>query len=393
MALGIKSTILMRWGEILTFADDNGDQRYAVLSAEPTSVDMRKVSSTIRLVDRVISGDLAPEAIASELTAIEALPTTSVVRFATFAALGAAALGVVFGVSHLIVLVLIAFIAGAGALLRRGLGRSTGNLFAQPLAAAGLAGLLGAAAMRLGLAPSNAMVALCPCMVLVPGPHFLNGALDLGRGRIALGSARMAFASLIVLTICVGLLVGLSLGGAALPVTGEFQRIPIAYDVLAAGVAVAAYGTFFNMPWRMLAIPVAIGMLAHAARWVVVFVAAGRPEVGALVACLIAGTIVTPIAARLHVPFAALAFASVVSLIPGIFIFRMSSGFVNLIALGELAPPALLQNSVINGATAFVIMIAMAFGLILPRMVVEHLFPILSPAHMHRVHRDGHRHE
>jgi uncharacterized membrane protein YjjP (DUF1212 family) len=380
-ALGVKPTVLMRWGEILAFADVDGDQRCAVSSAEPTNVDMRKVSSAIRLIDRVIAGDVAPGAVRRELMAIEALPPAPIVRFAAFAGLGAAALGVVFGVSQPVVLLSIASIAACGALLRRGLAKVSGNFLVQPLAAAGLAGVLGAVAMRLGMAPRDALVAACPCMVLVPGPHFLNGALDLGRGRVALGSARLMFASVVVLVICVGLLVGLAAAGASLPVTGEFQRVPIAYDVLAAGTAVAAFGTFFNMPWRMLPIPVAIGMLSHAARWVIVFEAGGRPEVGALVACLMAGAIVTPVAARMHMPFAALAFASVVSLIPGIFIFRMSSGFVNLVALGGLAPPALLQSSAIDGATAVVIMIAMAFGLILPRMVVEYLFPVLSHAH------------
>jgi len=388
-ALGVAPTILMRWGEILTFADSEAGQHHAVRSAIPASVDMRKVSSTTRLVDRVIAKEIAPEAIRGEQKAIEALSPTSTLRFATLAGLGAAALGVVFGVSHMIVLILIALLAGLGALLRRALANTSSNVFVQPLAAAGLAGALGAVAIRLGWAPADAMVAICPCMVLVPGPHFLNGALDCGRGRIALGSARMVFACLIVLMICTGLLAGLALGGVSLPVVGDFQRIPVVYDVLAAGVAVAAYGTFFNMPWQMLHIPVTIGMLSHAARWVIVFEAGGSPEVGALVACLIAGTIVTPVAARLHMPFAALAFASVVSLIPGIFLFRMSSGFVNLITRGSMAPPTLLQDSIVDGATAFFIMIAMAFGLILPRIVIESFFPVLSSGRTHSQHDEA----
>jgi hypothetical protein len=36
--------------------------------------------------------------------------------------------------------------------------------------------------------------------------------------------------------------------------------------MVAAGIAVAAYSTFFAMPWRMLPIPILIGMLAHACR-------------------------------------------------------------------------------------------------------------------------------
>ena len=54
-------------------------------------------------------------------------------------------------------------------------------------------------------------------MVLVPGPHFLNGALDLINGRLELGAARLIYAGLIVVAISVGLLLGLALFGVSLP--------------------------------------------------------------------------------------------------------------------------------------------------------------------------------
>ena len=85
-------------------------------------------------------------------------------------------------------------------------------------------------------------------MVLVPGPHLLNGAIDLARARIALGASRILYACLIILMICTGLLAGLALGGVSLPVSGPSFLVPLLYDVIAAGIAVAAYGTFFAMP-------------------------------------------------------------------------------------------------------------------------------------------------
>jgi uncharacterized membrane protein YjjP (DUF1212 family) len=54
-------------------------------------------------------------------------------------------------------------------------------------------------------------------MVLVPGPHILNGAIDLARTRIALGIARLTYAAVIaviVLLICAGLLFGFAAVGA-----------------------------------------------------------------------------------------------------------------------------------------------------------------------------------
>jgi uncharacterized membrane protein YjjB (DUF3815 family) len=269
-------------------------------------------------------------------------------------------------------LILIAFSAGLGACLRRWLAGVSRNLFVQPFGAALLAGAIGAVAVRLQLSSALRLIAVCPCMVLVPGPHLLNGAMDLIRGRVPLGASRIGYASLTILMICVGLLVGLAIGGVSLPVSGPSFPIPLAYDVTAAAVAVAAYGTFFAMPWRMLPIPTLIGALAHACRWAVISIGGGSIETGALVACLVVGILVTPIADRLRLPFAAVGFASVVSLIPGVFLFRMAGGLVALVSPGGDASTDLFLGTVTDGITALAIFLAMAFGLIAPKMLIEH---------------------
>jgi uncharacterized membrane protein YjjB (DUF3815 family) len=83
-----------------------------------------------------------------------------------------------------------------------------------------------------------------------------------------LGTARLIYAGLIVVAISVGLLFGLSLLGVSLPADPPGRAVPLWQDVIAAGVAVAAYNVFFSTPLRMLPWPVAVGMFAHALRWV-----------------------------------------------------------------------------------------------------------------------------
>jgi uncharacterized membrane protein YjjB (DUF3815 family) len=279
---------------------------------------------------------------------------------------------VIFGIAHLLSLVLIALSAGAGACLRRWLAGMSRNLFVQPFCAALLSGVAGAIAFRLQLSSVVMLVAVCPCMVLVPGPHLLNGMIDLARARIALGAARITYASLTILMICTGLLLGLALVRVSLPASGPLHSAPLGYDLIAAGIAVAAYGTFFAMPWRMLPIPILIGMFAHAARWEAISAAGASPETGALVACLVVGVIMTPVADQMRLPFAGVAFASVVSLIPGVYLFRMAGGMVDLVTLGPHAPQELLVQVVADGTTAVLIILAMSFGLILPKMCIEY---------------------
>jgi uncharacterized membrane protein YjjP (DUF1212 family) len=371
MALGYRAVLFPRWEEIcIRLGPVGGPQE--IVGAIPASVDMNKVVATMKVIDDVCEARIDVTAARSSLEAIARYPPVGVARFALFAGAGAAALGVIFGTLHWHALILIAFSAGLGACLRRWLAGMSRNLFLQPFCAALLAGGIGAVAVRLQLSSALHLIAVCPCMVLVPGPHLLNGTMDLVRGRLPLGASRIGYASLTILMICIGLLLGLSLGGVSLPVSGPSIPIPLAYDVAAAAVAVAAYGTFFSMPWRMLPIPILIGALAHACRWAVISIGGGSIETGALVACLVVGTLITPIADRLRLPFAAVGFASVVSLIPGVFLFRMAGGLVELISHGRNASPDLLFSTVMDGMTAFSIFLAMCFGLIAPKMLIEH---------------------
>ena len=377
-ALGFRATVFPRWGDLTIRIDDGSGSRHEIIAAAPVGIDMRKVAATIGVIDDVCAGRLDAEEALPVLEAISRFPPVSITRFALLAAAGAAALGVIFGATHPFSLLLIAISASAGAWLRRWLATISRNLFAQPLCAALLAGVIGAIATRLQLSSALRLVAVCPCMILVPGPHLLNGTIDLARARIALGASRVAYAGVIILMICVGLLTGLSLGGVSLPAAAPSYPVPLGYDIIAAGVAVAAYGTFFAMPWRALPIPAAIGMLAHASRWAMISLAGASVQTGALVACLVVGIVITPIADRLRLPFAAFAFASVVSLIPGVYLFRMAAGLVDLVTLGQKASTDVLLNTIADGATAMLVVLAMAVGLILPKMCIEYFYPGLA---------------
>ncbi|MDO5606783.1 MAG: threonine/serine exporter family protein, partial [Paracoccus sp. (in: a-proteobacteria)] len=88
-------------------------------------------------------------------------------------------------------------------------------------------------------------------------------------------------------------------------------------------------------------------------------------------ACLIAGALLEPLARRRAVPFSAAGFASVVALIPGLYVFRATSGLVGLVSAPPETAPAILTTAAQDGATAITMMAAMVVGLFVPERIAS----------------------
>src|SRR5260370_14997659 len=166
-ALDLHATVMARWGELQLQSDSEATPFSQVL-ADPAGVDMDRVASTMRAIEDVESGRLAPDAAMKAIGVISRAPPAPTWLFAFAAAAGAVALSVIFGVGHFLPAALIFVSAGAGAILRRALAQLSGNYFIQPFGAAILAGLIGALAVLYDLSSSPRLVAVFPFMVLGP---------------------------------------------------------------------------------------------------------------------------------------------------------------------------------------------------------------------------------
>src|SRR5262245_53708022 len=189
--LGLRATIIPRWGELVLQAEDGDAGLVFVGTADPTGVDMHRVASTMRAAGELNAGRLSPITAMDAVARISRAAPASTWMFTLADAVAAVTVAVLFGVQHLGAATLIFLSAGAGSILRRRVTSYSANIFLPPFSAALLAGIVGALAVRYDLSSTLRLVAACPCVVLVPGPHVLNGALDFMNGRIHLGANRM----------------------------------------------------------------------------------------------------------------------------------------------------------------------------------------------------------
>jgi uncharacterized membrane protein YjjP (DUF1212 family) len=368
-ALGTSTTVTLGWSSSVIALDTPGRPTLLRFTGPPLSVAMNRVRAVDEVIDGLTDGSVSHAQAHAAFQRAAHLPASNIYLFAGACAVAASGLAIIFGVRHPLSLILIAIAAAAGGILRRFIGRLGGNNFAQVGAAALLAGLAGVLSVSIHLSTDLRLAAVCPCMVLAPGPHLLNGSLDVADNRLPLGIARLGFAVTTLLAIGTGLLIGLKLGHVDLSPDPTGRTIPLWLDVVTAGVVAICYGIFYSAPLRILYWPFIVGMIVHGLRWIALDDWHAPAAVGAGLACLVAATVILPVSHRFEVPFAVVGFASVVSLLPSVVVFRMLSGLVELqSAKGNRANELLL--AITNDATvAFTTIFLMALGFVIPMAV------------------------
>jgi uncharacterized membrane protein YjjP (DUF1212 family) len=259
-----------------------------------------------------------------------------------------------------------------GLIARQELARRSVILFAHPFVAGLIGAALGSLAIRQGWTETPGLSLIVPALMLVPGPHLINGVYDVLENHVQPGVCRLGLATGILIATALGVVLGgwLILGPATLSTSpSEAIQLTLALDATLAGVAACGFGALYNAPWRVLWVSILCGVVGHGLRYLCLDYMG--VEVATLLACLAIGLIANTAADRLHLPFSAVAFAGAVPMMPGVFIYQSIAGAMRLSAGGTAADPALAAATLALSFKSVFVVGAIALGLLIGARVAS----------------------
>jgi uncharacterized membrane protein YjjB (DUF3815 family) len=135
-----------------------------------------------------------------------------------------------------------------------------------------------------------------------------------------------------------------------------------------AGVAVLGFAMVFSVPRRTLPGIVVVAIAAHLVRAICLDLGAPLP-LASIAAALFVGITATIIAPRMGQATPIYAFAPVIPLVPGTYMFDTLTGLLDLTTGAAADPSAVVDGVAIAGSTATLTIIALAVGAIGPTVL------------------------
>lgn len=278
----------------------------------------------------------------------------------------------------------ISIASALGMLARQEMHRFHPVLFALPFVAALIGSLMGGVVIQQGWTHTPGICLIVPALMLVPGPHLINGLYDMIENNMQTGIPRLGLAAGILVAAAMGIFLGgwLTLGMTTVPPwKGSAVPIPLWLDVLLAGVASCGFGAFYNAPWRVLWTSILCGMVGHGIRYVCLTRGMDL-EMSTFWACAAIGFMAIRWVSSMRIPFAAVAFAGAVPMMPGVLMFRGIGGAMEIAFSGANSSLVLVAGTLASLFKAAFVVGGMGMGLLAGAWLGEIFF-----RHLFKVHR------
>lgn len=323
------------------------------------------------ILDKLCRREFDPTTAFAELELVEARSVRHS-RWINVPAIGfaAAALATLLGADF--VAVAGAGIATAlGLVARQDLAKRHFSLLMLPFIAALIGAVVGALAIRCGWTRTPGLIVIVPALMIVPGPHLINGLIDLVDNYISMSLARLSLAAGILLASAAGTVIGMAAvlpPETVVPSKPNIGHLNLLSDMVLAGVVTFGFAAFYNVALSHVGLAIVGGAIGHGLRYVALDYG-WRLAAATFVGSLAVG-IVSAIISRSHkVPVAVVAFAGAVTMMPGIQIYRALRGFLQLAHDGTNLETAAATLG--DASQAILIVGALALGLVVAIRGIE----------------------
>jgi uncharacterized membrane protein YjjP (DUF1212 family) len=320
-----------------------------------------------RILDQLRGGSLKPVEAIRYLDSVQAnAEQHSRAVSVVVLGLAAASLGGLLG-SDALGATVAGIATGLGLLARQELSRRHFSLLTLPLAASLIGALVGGTAIRMGWTTTPGLVLIVPALMLVPGPHLINGLLDLIDNFLAMSLARLGLAWGVLFASTLGIVIGLELTLGGPPVAGPGPRIDhlnFFSDVVLAAMVTCGFAVYYNTPWSLVGLAAIGGGIGHGVRFLALD-AGATLEVATFAGALGVGVISGCLTRCAQASIAGLGFAGAVTMMPGLQLYRALSGAVHLARQGGQTAPEITAATFGNAFQACIVIAALATGLIL----------------------------
>ena len=193
----------------------------------------------------------------------------------------------------------------------------------------------------------------------------INAINDMLNNYVVAGATRLINTILIVGSMTFGIIIAIHLGKV-----GDFTSLSVAPDsrylveAIAAAIGSLGFSIIFNIPKRLLLISAIGGMISIFVRNLIVLKFGWSIILGSFIAATLVSIISLKIANLVRSPILVLAIPSVIPMIPGVLLYRLLFGIINIKNLDAVSFMAVVQS----GVTAILIIIGITVGVTIPNI-------------------------
>ncbi|QQS16927.1 MAG: threonine/serine exporter family protein [Neisseriales bacterium] len=326
------------------------------------------LAKVMHIIDKVCAHTLSPR---EGLLAFETIERTAENRQWSLAALfsAAAASAIAFlAKGDISTMVAVGFAAAGSIMVQKYLTHKQIIKLMLPFAGSFFGAIFCSFWIRMGWTTTPNVCLIVPVLLMIPGPHLINGLYDIVENNIQTGIARLCLAASIVIASSCGVLLGshLMFLESTTPILHDtvVGELPLWLDAVMAGVTSCGFAAFYNAPWRVLVISSLYGMMGHAIRYFLLD-SGYSLESSTFFACLAVGFFANFMAEYLRIAFSAVAFASAMPMMPGMLMFSAINHATSIATYGQQAEPVLVVLMLSELFKSTLVLGAMVAGLLI----------------------------